>query len=60
MIEYLSRTGVAQRIGVKRGTVDRYKLPPADAVIGDRKGWLPSTIDRWNAARPGRGNWRNT
>ena len=23
--------------------------------IGATRGWLPETIDRWNAARPGRG-----
>ena len=25
------------------------------ALIGATRGWLPETIDRWNAARPGRG-----
>lgn len=54
---FLSRTDVAHRIGVKPDTVNRYVLPPPDAVIGDRKGWLPETIDEWHANRPGRGYW---
>ena len=55
MIRYLSRPEVAERIGVKPDTLNRYKLPEADAQIGARQlGWLPSTIDAWNAARPGR------
>lgn len=52
---YLSTTEVATRIGVQRGTLSRYKLPTPDARIGDIRGWLPGTIDRWNAERPGRG-----
>lgn len=56
---YLSRPEVAERIGVATDTVNRYKLPKPDAQIGARLvGWLPETIDAWNAARPGRGNWR--
>ncbi len=58
---YLGRAEVATRIGVKPATLSRYKLPEPDAVIGEGrravKGWLPETIDQWNAARPGRGNW---
>lgn len=57
-VRYLSRPEVAERIGVKADTVNRYKLPPADAQIGARMlGWLPETIDTWDAERPGRG-WR--
>lgn len=55
---YLSATEVAERIGVTRGALGRYKLPEPDAVIGTTRGWLPETIDAWNAARPGRGNWK--
>lgn len=52
---YLSRPEVAARIGVKPDTLNRYLLPPADAQIGARQlGWLPETIDAWNAARPSR------
>lgn len=37
-------------------------LPKPDAITGTGpnapRGWLPETIDRWNAERPGRGNRR--
>lgn len=53
-VRYLSRPEVAARIGVKPDTLNRYKLPDPDAQIGARQlGWLPATIDAWNAARPG-------
>jgi hypothetical protein len=52
---YLSRTEVAERIGVKPDTLGRYKLPEPDALIGTTRGWLTATIDAWNASRPGRG-----
>lgn len=55
MIRYLSRTEFAERVGVKPGTLSRYKLPEPDAMIGDARGWLPSTIDKWNRERPGKG-----
>jgi hypothetical protein len=51
---YLSRTQVAERIGVQPDTLGRYKLPEPDALIGTTRGWLPKTIDAWNATRPGR------
>ena len=51
---YLSRPGVAERIGVVRGTLNRYRLPPPDVYIGDLPGWTPATIDAWNRARPSR------
>lgn len=63
---YLNRAQVAERIGVKPPTLSRYTLPPADAITGpvdyageplpgSVRGWLPETIDKWNAERPGRG-----
>lgn len=56
---YLSRSEVAQRIGVQTATLSRYKLPQPDVIIGSGArptfGWLAETIDAWNAARPGRG-----
>jgi predicted DNA-binding transcriptional regulator AlpA len=55
MTRYLSRTEVAERIGVTPGALSRYKLPAPDVMIGDVRGWLPATIDAWQAARPGRG-----
>ncbi len=55
MIRYLSRKEFAERIGVTPGTLSRYKLPPPDGMVGGDRGWLPETIDAWQAARPGRG-----
>jgi len=55
VIRYLSRTEVAERIGVTPGALSRYRLPEPDAMIGDVRGWTEETIDTWNAARPGRG-----
>jgi hypothetical protein len=63
---YLSQAQFAERIGVSPNSMGRYKLPPADAVTGPVnddgslprgtiRGWLPETIDEWNANRPGRG-----
>lgn len=52
---YLSRPQVAERLGVARGTLNRYRLPAPDVVVGERGyGWSVETIDRWNAARPSR------
>ena len=54
-IEYLSVTDVAKRLGISPAAVSAYKLPQPDALIGRTRGWLPDTIDQWNAQRPGRG-----
>lgn len=54
MQQFLSRADFAKRIGVLTGTLSRYNLPEPDAMIGSARGWLPETIDAWNAARPGR------
>jgi len=60
-VQYLSLQEVADRIGVTRNTVAKYKLPEPDVVVGSdlnaRRGWSVETIDRWNANRPGQG-WR--
>lgn len=56
-MKFLSRKEVAQRLGVKTDSINGYDLPEPDAVIGTHRGWLPETIDRWRAMRPGRGNW---
>jgi predicted DNA-binding transcriptional regulator AlpA len=54
-VRYLSRPEVAARIGVKPDTLNRYRLPKPDAQIGVRQiGWLPATIDEWQAGRPGK------
>jgi predicted DNA-binding transcriptional regulator AlpA len=52
---YLSTTEVAARLGITRAAVSKYRLPPPDALIGAVRGWLPETIDQWQAARPGQG-----
>lgn len=44
-----------RRGGISTAAVSAYKLPQPDALIGRTRGWLPETIDRWNASRPGRG-----
>ena len=59
--KFLSRSDFAKRIGVTVNTLGRYKLPKPDVEIGIEgrsiMGWRPETIDAWNQARPGRGNW---
>ena len=52
---FLSLKEVGERLGVKNPAAKGYNLPEPDALIGATRGWLPETIDRWNAARPGRG-----
>lgn len=52
---YLSLKELAAHIGVQAATAVKYKLPEPDALIGDVRGWLPETVDAWNAARPGKG-----
>lgn len=54
---FLSLKEVAELIGVKPATLARYRLPEPDAFIGQTRGWRQATIEKWNAARPGRG-WR--
>lgn len=54
--KYLSQKEIAERLGMKSvRSLSGIKLPPHDAEIGNRKGWLPTTIDAWHAERPGRG-----
>lgn len=59
MIRYLSVAEVAELLGTSVNTVKRYahdnRLPPPDAAVGSRRGWLEQTITDWNASRPGRG-----
>ena len=57
-ITYLGRTEVAYYLGLAGlPSLTGVDLPPADAVIGDRKGWTTETIDAWKKSRPGRGRW---
>lgn len=58
VMRYLSATEVAERIGLKsRRSLSGIDLPEPDCLVGTHKGWLPETIDAWQAARPGRGWW---
>ncbi|KAA8828303.1 hypothetical protein [Bifidobacterium tissieri] len=52
---YWGVTDVARRLGISTAAVASYRLPDPDAMIGRTRGWLPETIDEWNANRPGRG-----
>ena len=52
---YLSLAEFAERVGVSADTLKNYALPEADGMIGRYRGWLPSTVEAWQAARPGRG-----
>lgn len=52
---FLSAKEVAERIGVKPGTLSRYSMPEPDVTVGTVRGWTADTIDRWNSTRPGRG-----
>lgn len=64
-VRYLALSDVAARIGVTLGTIQSYSgkgmLPTPDILVGSGpravRGWLPSTIDTWNANRPGPGRW---
>lgn len=57
-IRFLSLCDVAAYLGLKNiNSLSGVRLPPHDVEIGNRKGWLPQTIDTWKAARPGRGRW---
>lgn len=57
MLRFLSRKEVAEELGVKTDSINGYDLPDPDALIGTHRGWLPETIKRFKASRPGRGNW---
>jgi predicted DNA-binding transcriptional regulator AlpA len=52
-IRYLSIAEFAARIGISPKTLKRYHLPEPDSLIGRYRGWLPETIDQWQAQRPG-------
>lgn len=73
-ITYLSRAAVAQRLGLARDTLKIYCKRGAGPVtdiyvvtspltpgMPERRtyGWLPETVDAWQAARPGRGYRRD-
>ena len=49
---YLSMTEVAERLGITKGALARYRLPDPDVVVGKARGWREDTIDQWNAPTP--------
>ena len=51
--EYLGIKQVSERLSVANAA--SYDLPEPDVTIGRTRGWLPKTIDQWDAQRPGRG-----
>jgi predicted DNA-binding transcriptional regulator AlpA len=53
--EYLSVTEIAERLGITKPALLSLSMPEPDALIGRTRGWLPETIDQWNAQRPGHG-----
>jgi hypothetical protein len=57
----MSLQDVARHLGVTRNSVAKYRLPEPDVRVGSgpnaARGWSLATIDTWNAARPGPGNW---
>ena len=58
VLKFLGRTDVAHYLGLRSlRSLSGVELPPHDAEIGPKKGWLPATIDVWQATRPGRGRW---
>ena len=63
---YLSLVQVEERLGLNRGSLSKTRMPQPDIIVGpvdidgqpergSTRGWLPETIDQWNATRPGRG-----
>ena len=50
---------VASHLGLALDTVRNYRkqgrLPSPDGTLGNRPWWWQSTIDQWQATRPGRG-----
>jgi predicted site-specific integrase-resolvase len=58
---YLDPQAVAERAGVNRETIHRYKvrgdIPPPDEYAGRTPLWRKETIATWLASRPGQG-WR--
>ncbi len=58
---YLTADELAERLGIKRGSVHRYRvrgdLPEPDEHVGRTPLWKIDSIEAWEASRPGRG-WR--
>lgn len=59
---YLSLTQFAAKVEMTTGALNTFKnLPAPDVVVGEgpraTRGWSEKTIEEWNAARRGPGNW---
>lgn len=54
-IKALTLQEAADRLGLSRSTLRTYRFPDPDVQIGRIVGWLPQTVDEWQANRPGRG-----
>ena len=62
-VNYLSRTGFANRAGIAPNTARAYReqgrLPEPDVTIGEGErptlGWSPETVDYWMTHRVGQG-----
>lgn len=51
-VRFMSRSDIAEYLGVALGTVKGYKtLPPPDVIVGRNQGWAKETIDRWISTR---------
>ena len=58
---YLTPDQLAERLGIKRTTVHRYRtrgdIPEPDEYVGRTPLWSVGLIDAWLPERPGQG-WR--
>ncbi|MFD0705602.1 hypothetical protein ACFQY8_07585 [Alloscardovia venturai] len=52
---FLSSSEAAEYLGISRGAFNTLNLPEPDVTVGQVKGWSKTTIDQWNARRPGHG-----
>lgn len=46
-VKYFTRTDIARRLGLHQQTLMSAKLPPADVILGDRRGWTGKTVEAW-------------
>lgn len=58
---YLTSDQLADKLGIKRGSVHRYRtrgdIPQPDEYVGRTPLWKETSIDAWLTERPGQG-WR--
>lgn len=63
---FLNLAQVEERLGLAPRSLSKVRMPAPDAITGPEnpdgtlprgttRGWLPDTIDEWNATRPGQG-----